>query len=79
MSHDEIWHCRDGRRIPVGDMDVDHLRNALRMMIRSKRRADRRLQLVRMVFERREEDEARMLAMDKEFFNAETHERLADT
>jgi hypothetical protein len=78
--YDELWTTRDGRKIPVADMDVDHLRNALRMMIRTARRAKRRtLTLTTMVCERREEDERRMLAMDKEYFDTETHERLADT
>lgn len=36
-SQDEIWTCQDGRRIPVGEMSVDHLRNTLRMLLRKAR------------------------------------------
>jgi hypothetical protein len=35
---EEYWTKRDGTRIAVGDMDIDHLRNALRMIIRNHRR-----------------------------------------
>lgn len=35
---EEYWTRRDGSRIAVGNMDVDHLRNALRMTIRRARR-----------------------------------------
>lgn len=36
---EEYWTMRDGRKIVVGDMDVDHLRNTLRMLIRKARKA----------------------------------------
>lgn len=39
-ADDEIWQCRDGRRIPVGEMHIDHMRNALRMILRAKREID---------------------------------------
>lgn len=35
---DEIWTTRDGRNIPVGEMSEDHVRNALRMVIRRQRK-----------------------------------------
>ena len=35
---EEYWTKRDGTKIAVGDMDVDHLRNVLRMLIRVRRR-----------------------------------------
>jgi hypothetical protein len=38
---EEYWVKRDGTKIAVGDMDVEHLRNALRMVIRNKRRIAR--------------------------------------
>jgi hypothetical protein len=37
-THDEIWTCRDGRKIPVGEMFEDHVRNALRMILRKRRK-----------------------------------------
>jgi hypothetical protein len=35
---DEIWTTQDGRQIPVGEMNVEHLRNVLRMILRNRRR-----------------------------------------
>jgi hypothetical protein len=35
---EEFWTKRDGTRIAVGDMDVEHLQNTLRMIIRNNRR-----------------------------------------
>jgi hypothetical protein len=35
---DEYWTTQDGRRIAVGEMDVEHLRNVLRMILRNRRR-----------------------------------------
>lgn len=35
---DEIWVCRDGRRIPVSEMTPGHAKNALRMILRTMRR-----------------------------------------
>lgn len=34
---DEVWTTKDGRKIPVGEMGVEHLRNTLRMLIRNQR------------------------------------------
>lgn len=34
---DEVWTTLDGRRIKVGDMDEQHVRNAFRMLIRANR------------------------------------------
>jgi hypothetical protein len=31
---DEIWTTQDGRRIKVGDMTEEHVRNALRLVLR---------------------------------------------
>lgn len=39
---EEVWVTKDGRHMLVGDMDEEHLRNTLRMLIRTHRR---RLQL----------------------------------
>lgn len=39
---DEMWQTRDGRRIPVKDMTEEHLRAALRLMIRVRRGAQAR-------------------------------------
>lgn len=35
---DEIWTTKDGQKIAVGDMDEGHVRNALRLMLRNKRK-----------------------------------------
>lgn len=35
---DEIWTTRDGRRLLVGEMDEQHVRDALRMVLRNARR-----------------------------------------
>lgn len=35
---DEVWVCRDGRRIPVSEMTPGHAKNALRMILRTMRR-----------------------------------------
>lgn len=34
---DQYWTMKDGKKIAVGDMSVDHLRNTLRMLIREDR------------------------------------------
>jgi hypothetical protein len=38
---DEIWTTRDGQKIAVGDMDEQHVRNALRMILRARRKMAR--------------------------------------
>jgi chemotaxis regulatin CheY-phosphate phosphatase CheZ len=35
---DEIWKCQDGRLIAVGDMTEAHAKNALRMILRNRRK-----------------------------------------
>lgn len=35
---DELWKTGDGKEIPVSQMTEDHAKNALRMMIRLRRR-----------------------------------------
>jgi hypothetical protein len=37
-EHDEIWRTRDGRQIRVCDMDDDHVRSTLNMLLRNRRR-----------------------------------------
>lgn len=34
---DEIWKCSDGRKIPVGELEPEHMRSILRMLIRNQR------------------------------------------
>jgi hypothetical protein len=34
---DEIWTTRDGRKLRVGEMHPEHLRNVLRMLLRRAR------------------------------------------
>jgi hypothetical protein len=74
--HDEIWKCRDGRAIPVGDMDVDHMRNVLRMLIRSKRRADRRKALAVTIMAKAYEENERFMS---EFWEQESLEKFGDS
>lgn len=38
MPDDEIWTTRDGRKIPVSEMSEEHVRNALRMVLRNRRK-----------------------------------------
>lgn len=49
---DEIWTTRDGRQIPVGEMEVDHLRAALRMVLRAQRGKENKLRKLRISNER---------------------------
>jgi hypothetical protein len=39
---EEVWVCRDGRRIPVGELEVDHMRAILRMILKSTRKRAQR-------------------------------------
>jgi hypothetical protein len=34
---EQYWTTKDGRKIAVGDMTLEHLRNVLRMLIRDDR------------------------------------------
>lgn len=34
-----FWKMRDGRLISVNDMDINHLRNVLKMIIRNREKA----------------------------------------
>jgi hypothetical protein len=72
----EIWTCRDGRKIPVNEMDVDHLRNVLSMMIRSKRRADRRKALAHEILQRAYEENEKFMS---EFWEQESLEKFGDS
>jgi hypothetical protein len=40
---DEIWITKDGRKIPVGEMSEEHVRNALRMVLRMRRHAAKKI------------------------------------
>ena len=46
VVREEFWTTRDGRRLAVGEMDIDHLRNTLRMIL-ARARARRLLKLRR--------------------------------
>lgn len=35
---EEIWVCKDGRRLRVGEMSLEHLQHTLRMIIRANRK-----------------------------------------
>lgn len=37
---EEYWTMKDGTEIAVGDMEEEHVRNALRMVIRRHRESD---------------------------------------
>lgn len=68
---DEIWTTRDGRNVAVGDMDENHVRNALRMVLRRRREAlaaiNTLLTLKRTLHEARDHDfelsESELLAL----------------
>lgn len=34
---EQYWTMKDGKKIAIGDMSVDHLRNVLRLLIRDNR------------------------------------------
>jgi hypothetical protein len=72
---DDVWKTADGRVIPIDEMDIDHLRNALRFMIRLRRRAIRRGAMLRALEDKRID---LIMKLDKEFWDQETHERLGD-
>ena len=38
MEEEEIWVCKDGRRLRVGEMSLEHLQHTLRMIIRANRK-----------------------------------------
>lgn len=40
---DEIWVTKDGRKIAVSDMSENHVRNALRMILRNARKKRERV------------------------------------
>lgn len=62
VAHDEEWVTRDGRKIPIWQMDEDHVRNALRMLIRAARK--RELEARRTVQERFADGVAARLGMN---------------
>jgi len=41
---DEVWRTEDGRLLQIQDIDPEHCRNILRMMLRQEREAASRLQ-----------------------------------
>lgn len=41
MQH-EYWIMRDGSKISVGDMSKEHLQNTLNMVIRSRKKAEKK-------------------------------------
>ena len=44
--NEEIWTMKDGTKIAVGEMDIEHLRNTLRMIIRTKREKERFIEAI---------------------------------
>jgi len=40
---DEVWRTEDGRLLQIQDIDPEHCRNILRMMLRQEREAEARL------------------------------------
>ncbi len=75
MENDELWITRDGRRMLVSEMEESHVRGALRLMLRNKRRAARRIAMLKALESKRLDIIAKI---DKEFWETETHERLGD-
>ena len=51
MSNKEViyWKMRNGKLISVDDMDINHLRNVLKMIIRNREKALQQLQSKRKV------------------------------
>ena len=49
---DEVWTTGNGRRIRVGDMDEQHVRNTLRMILRNRRKRAAKLAELKALFER---------------------------
>jgi hypothetical protein len=74
IPKEEIWHTADGRVIPVSELDADHAKNALRMMIRVNRRRERALSALAAALrpalkELDERDKARKFAADEDLLN----------
>lgn len=68
---DETWVTRDGREILVGDMTENHVRNALRMLIRKARRVAVKRQIAQLY-----ED---LPFPDEQFYERpDNHQHLAD-
>jgi hypothetical protein len=43
---DEVWRTEDGRLLQIQDIDPEHCRNILRMMLRQEREAEARLKVL---------------------------------
>ncbi len=59
----------------VSEMEEAHVRGALRLMLRNKRRAAKRLAMLKALESKRLDIIAKI---DKEFWEQETHERIGD-
>lgn len=47
MTQEEVWKTSDGREIPVGEMDEEHVKNVLRMILRRRRKMKDRIERTR--------------------------------
>lgn len=41
MSNIQYWTMKDGKKISVDDMDIDHLKNVLKMILRNNQRVQK--------------------------------------
>lgn len=74
-DRDEIWTMKDGTKIAVGDMEERHVRNALRMVIRTARR---RRQLRAALEEIRSDDCEMTVGEAQEMLNTQHYLALAN-
>lgn len=65
---DEVWESQDGREIPVGEMEEEHVRAVLRLLIRNRRKQRARINKM----------QSTLRLIDEKFGELESHESLAD-
>lgn len=61
---EEFWTTKDGRRLAVGEMEEDHVRSVLRMILRNRRR-------LRAEIARKEAVQALLASLARRFDNGE--------
>ena len=71
---DEVWVTRDARRLKVSEMSEDHVRAALRMVLRTKKRLVNAAILLHPYLKKLNEAEAKRAIEVNEAFFASLHD-----